>query len=55
MNLDYEKHYQHTLDQIMQQLEILMMQVLLASINRLKHDYENLALKPYHETEDIIF
>ena len=28
MNLDYEKNYQHILDQITQQLEILMMDIL---------------------------
>ncbi len=55
MNLDYEKNYQHILDQITQQLEILMMDILLASINRLKYDYEISALKPYHETDDIGF
>jgi hypothetical protein len=33
MSLDYEKNYQHILDQITQQLEILMMDILLASIN----------------------
>ena len=55
MILDYEKNYQHILDQITQQLEILMMDILLASINRLKYDYENAALKPYHETDDIVF
>ena len=38
MNLDYEKNYQHILDQITQQLEILMMDILLASINRLKYE-----------------
>ncbi len=37
MNLDYEKNYQHILDQITQQLEILMMDILLTSINRLKY------------------
>jgi hypothetical protein len=55
MNLDYEKNYQHTLDLITQQLEILMMDILLASINRLKYDYENAALKPYNDTDDIDF
>jgi len=51
MNLEYEQYHQHLLDQITQQLEILMMDILLASINRLKYDYENAALKPDHETE----
>ena len=55
MNLEYEEYHQHLLDQITQQLEILMMYILLASINKLKHDYENAPLKPYHETDDIIF
>lgn len=53
MDLDYERHYQHVLDQITQQLEILMMDILLASINRMKYDYQNAVLKPYHETDDI--
>ncbi len=55
MDLEYEKNYQHILDQITQQLEILMMDILLASINRLKYDYENAALKIHDETEDIAF
>ena len=55
MNLDYEKNYQHILDQITQQLEILIMDILLASINQLKYDHENAVLKPNHETENIDF
>ena len=55
MNLEYEKNYQHILDQITQQLEILMMDILLASINRLKYDYENAALKLYDDTDDFVF
>jgi hypothetical protein len=55
MDLDYERHCQHVLDQITRQLEILMMDILLASINRLYYDYENAALKPYHEADDIDF
>ena len=55
MYMDYEKNYQHILDQITQQLEILMMDILLASINRMKYDYQNAVLKPYHETDDIDF
>ena len=51
MNLEYEEYHQHLLDQITQQLEILMMEILLASINRLKYDYENATLKPDHETD----
>jgi hypothetical protein len=55
MNLDDERNYQHLLDQIGQQLEILLMDILLASINRLKYDYERAGLKSQHETEDIDF
>ena len=55
MNLEYEENYQHILDQITQQLEILMMDILLASINRLKCDYENAALKLYDDKDDIAF
>ena len=55
MNLDYEKNYQHILDQITQQLEILIMDILLASINQLKYDYENAVLKSNLETDDIDF
>ena len=55
MNLEYEENYQHILDQITQQLEILMMDILLVSINRLKYDYENAALKMDDDTEDIVF
>lgn len=55
MNLDDEKNYQHLLDQIGQQLEILVMDILLASINRLKYDYQRAVLKSQHETDDIDF
>ena len=55
MKLEYEKNYQHILDQITQQLEILMMDILLASINRLKYDYENAALKIDDNPEKITF
>jgi hypothetical protein len=55
MNLDYEKNYQHLLDQVTQQLEILMMEILLASINRLKYNYENATLKLDQETDDSDF
>jgi hypothetical protein len=55
MNLDYEKYYQHLLDQVTQQLEILMAKILLAYINRLKYDYENAALKIYPETDNTDF
>ena len=55
MNLEYEEYHQHLLDQITQQLEILIMDVLLASINQLKFDYENALLKPNHQSDDIDF
>ena len=55
MNLEYEEYHQHLLDQITQQLEILMMDILLASINQLKFDYENAVLKTNHQTDDIDF
>jgi hypothetical protein len=55
MNLDDEKNYQHLLDQIGQQLEILLMDILLASITRLKYDYQRAALKSQHETDDTDF
>ena len=55
MSLEYENNYQHILDQITQQLEILMMDILLASINRLKYDYENAAFKLNDHTDDIVF
>ena len=51
MNLEYEEYHQHKLDLITQQLEILIMDILLASINRLKYDYENAALKPDRQTD----
>ncbi len=55
MNLEYEEYHQHKLDLITQQLEILLMDIVLASINQLKYDYENAVLKPNHETDDIDF
>jgi len=55
MNLEYEEYHQHKLDLITQQLEILFMDIVLASINQLKYDYENALLKPNHETDDIDF
>ncbi len=54
MNLQYEEYHQHKLDLITQQLEILIMDILLASINQLKHDYENAVLKT-NQTDDIDF
>ena len=55
MNLEYEQYHQHLLDQITQQLEILIMDILLASINQLKYDYENAVLKTNHKADDIDF
>ena len=55
MDLEYEEYHQHKLDQITQQLEILLMDIVLASINQLKYDYENAVLKPNRETDDIDF
>ena len=55
MNLEYEEYHQHKLDLITQQLEILIMDILLASINQLKYDYENAALKTNHQADDIDF
>ena len=55
MDLEYEEYYQHKLDQITQQLEILIMDILLASINQLKYDYENAELKLNPEADDIDF
>ncbi len=55
MNLEYAEYHQHKLDQITQQLEILLMDIVLASINQLKQDYENAVLKPNLETDDIDF
>ncbi|MEX1352825.1 MAG: hypothetical protein AB1Z31_34450 [Desulfobacterales bacterium] len=55
MNLEYDEYHQHILDQITQQLEILIMDILLASINQIKSDYENAALKPNHKTDNIDF
>ena len=54
MNLEYEQYHQHVLDQITQQLEILIMDILLASINQLKYDYENALLKT-NTADDIDF
>ena len=55
MSLEYDQYHQHKLDLITQQLEILIMDILLASINQLTYDYENAVLKPDHETDDIDF
>ena len=55
MNLEYDQYQQHKLDLITQQLEILIMDILLASINQLKDDYENALLKTNHDTDDIDF
>jgi hypothetical protein len=55
MNLEYEQYHQHLLDQITQQLETLIMDILLASINQLKYDYENAVLKTNHQADDIDF
>lgn len=55
MDLEYEEYHQHKLDLITQQLEILIMDMLLASINQLKYDYENALLKTNHQDNDIDF
>jgi hypothetical protein len=55
MNLEYEQYHQHLLDQITQQLETLIMDILLASINQLKYDYENAVLKTNRQADDIDF
>jgi hypothetical protein len=55
MNLEYEQYHQHLLNQITQQLEILIMDILLASINQLKYDYENAVLKTNRQADDIDF
>ena len=55
MNLEYDQYHQHKLDLITQQLEILIMDILLASINQLKYDYENAVLKPDPEADDSDF
>jgi hypothetical protein len=45
MNMDDEKRYEHTLEQIIFQLENLMMEILLAGIKRLNIDYEQVVMK----------
>jgi hypothetical protein len=55
MDLEYDQYHQHKLDLITQQLEILIMDILLASINQLKYDYENAVLKLDPEADDIDF
>jgi len=55
MNLEYDQYHQHKLDLITQQLEILIMDILLASINQLKYDYENAELKLNPEADAIDF
>ena len=55
MNLEYDQYQQHKLDLIAQQLEILIMDILLASINQIKYDYENALLKTNHKSDDIDF
>jgi hypothetical protein len=55
MNLEYEEYHQHKLDLITQQLEILIMDILLASVNQLKYDYENAVLKTNHQADDSDF
>ena len=55
MNLEYDQYQQHKLDLITQQLEILIMDILLASINQLKYDYEKALLKKDHKSDDIDF
>jgi len=45
MDIETERKYEHTIDQIIVQLENLIMDILLTSINRLNINYESLLLK----------
>ena len=53
MDIDAEQRYEHTIDQIIIQLENLILDILLASINRLNINYESLLLKAkYQQIKD---
>jgi hypothetical protein len=53
MDIEAEQKYEHTIDQIIVQLENLIMDILLTSINRLNINYENLLLKEkYYKNKD---
>jgi hypothetical protein len=53
MDIEAEQKYEHTIDQIIIQLENLIMDILLTSINRLNLNYESLLLKAkYYKNKD---
>jgi hypothetical protein len=53
MDIEAERKYEHTIDQIIIQLENLIMDILLTSINRLNLNYESLLLKAkYYKNKD---
>jgi len=53
MDIEAEQKYEHTIDQIIIQLENLILDILLASINRLNINYESLLLKAkYQQIKD---
>lgn len=53
MDIEAERKYRHTIDQIIVQLENLIMDILLTSINRLNINYESLLLKEkYYKSKD---
>ena len=53
MDIDAEQRYEHTIDQIIIQLENLIMDILLTAINRLNINYESLLLKAkYQQIKD---
>ena len=53
MDIETERKYEHTIDQIIIQLENLIMDILLTSINRLNINYQSLLLKEkYYRSKD---
>jgi hypothetical protein len=53
MDIEAEQKYEHTIDQIIVQLENLIMDILLTSINRLNINYERLLLNAkYYKNKD---
>ncbi len=45
MNQDHKQRYEHTIKQIISQLEHLMMEILHTSVKRLNADYDRIAMK----------
>ncbi len=55
MDIDEEQKYEHTIDQIIGQLEHLIMEILLTSVKRVKSNYEQMLNHSVNQDDDFQF